>query len=997
MDDIVQPLRDQQSRGGTRHFWRSVEQLSDDREFRKFLEAEFPAAVTTVFDQVGRRQFLQLMGASLALAGISACTHQPEERIVPQVRAPENIIPGKPLYFATAMAMGSDAIGLLVESHMGRPTKIEGNPDHPGSLGAADVFAQSAVLTLYDPDRSGVVRSAGEIRPWSAFASHAAQIVAAQQQRGGAGLRLLTGTVVSPTLAAQIRALLEKLPQAKWYQWEPVNDDNVLAGARLAFGQPALPSYRLEQAKVIVALDADFLTFGPQRLRLARELAARRRQNDPGQFNRLYVAEPSPTITGAKADNRLAVSAAEIARVAVALAQRLGAGGGGTQPGDAAETAWVDAVAADLQANRGASLVMAGPTQPAEVHALVNAINDRLGNSGKTVQYGRGAAEEPAMQLDGLRELVRDMAAGQVEALYVLGTNPMLTAPADLDFAGAFAKVPLRVHAGLYQDETAHQSHWHIPEAHFLESWSDVRAADGTVSIVQPLILPLYEGKSLHEIVAALHGEGTANSHDIVRAHWRATRGGGADEAAFDTQWRRWLHDGVIGGTAFEPLTLQGADINALPPAVAAAGEGDSFELVFRPDPHVYDGRFANNGWLQELPKPVSKLTWDNALLIAPEAAKQLGVGNGDVVEIQHGERKLNAAVWIQPGQARRSLTLHLGYGRSRGGTLAIGRGFNAYALRTSDGMGHLGAVRLRPTGDEYLLVSSQDHGSMEGRDLLRVQTVGAHEPHHDGGAHGGHDDRPPSLYPDYKYEGNQWGMAIDLSSCIGCNACTIACQAENNIPVVGKEEVGNGREMHWIRVDRYFEGEAEDPGIHFQPVPCMHCENAPCEIVCPANATMHSNEGLNEMIYNRCVGTRYCANNCPYKVRRFNFFLYNDWDSESLKLQRNPDVTVRSRGVMEKCTYCVQRINVVRIEAKKAGRAIADGEIVPACQQTCPTEAIVFGNVHDPASRVSKLKKEQRNYGMLTELNTRPRTTYLADLRNPNPALAGGDKNHKA
>ena len=974
------PVRDDATRGGTRRFWRSVAQLENDAEFRRFLEAEFPEPVATVFDSVGRRQFLQLMGASLALAGISGCTRQPEEKIVPYVRAPENIVPGEPLYYATAMPLGNDSVGLLVESHMGRPTKIEGNPDHPSSLGATDVFAQAEVLTLYDPERSQVVRSAGEIRPWAAFLANAREVLLAQQNSGGAGLRLLTGTVKSPTLAAQIRGLLARFPQARWYQWEPLNADGALAGSRAAFGQDVLPLYSLDKAKVIVALDADFLATAPQHLRLARHFAARRREAKADNFNRLYVAEPTPTITGAVADHRLATSSTAVGRLAQALAQRLI---GAPAPATALtpeEAAWADAVADDLRAQRGASAVIVGEGQPPSVHALAAAINSKLGNIGRTVSYARGAAEEPSLQIEGLRQLVADMNAGKVQALFMFGTNPSATAPAALDFPAALQKVGYRVHLGLYADETAELCHWHLPEAHFLESWGDTRAADGTVSIVQPLILPLYEGKSAIEVLSGLQEGVLGSGHDLVREHWRAERV--ADGATFDREWRRWLHDGIVADSAPPPVTVELT--GALPRVESAPAPGnDTFELVLRSDPTIYDGRYANNGWLQELPKPITKLTWDNALLLSPTDVERLGLRNGDMVEVDNGGRKVTAPIWTTPGQAHGVATLNLGYGRSRGGEIAAGRGVDAYRLRTTAAAWAAAGIRLKPTGEHYQLVSTQDHGSMEGRDLVRTRAIDEAPKKHGHGE--GHDERHESMYPEYKYEGNQWGMAIDLSACIGCNACTIACQAENNIPVVGKHEVSVGREMHWIRIDRYFDGSTEDPDIFFQPLPCMQCENAPCEPVCPANATMHSNEGLNDMVYNRCVGTRYCANNCPYKVRRFNFRLYSDWNHETVKMQKNPDVTVRSRGVMEKCTYCVQRINAVRIQAKKEERPIADGEIVTACQQTCPTDAIVFGNINDPNSRVAQLKRDPRNYGLLTDLNTRPRTSYLANLRNPN------------
>ncbi len=960
--------------------WRSLDQLADTPEFRRFVDAEFPTVADSLLT-VDRRHFLQLMGASLALAGLTSCTRQPEELLMPQVRAPENMIPGEPLYYATAMPLGSDAVGLLVESHMGRPTKVEGNPQHPSSLGATDVFAQASVLELYDPDRSRVLRNGGEIRPWSGFVTSVHDVMEHQRTKRGSGLRILTGTVISPTLGAQISALLDALPEAHWHQWDPVNRDNARAGGNIAFDSSTNLQFNLDRANVIVALDSDLLASGPQHLRHARQFAAGRRP-DAKQANRLYVAEPTPTLTGAMADHRLPVASASIESIVRAIAANLRLSV--AQPVDLspAEAEWAAIVAADLQANSGAALLVVGDQQPPVVHVLAHVINDALANLGATIVLLPANEMNAVLHLDSLRDLTTAMSAGEVDALFILGSNPVFTAPTDLDFVAALQKVAYRVHLGLFEDETAQQCHWHIPAAHYLESWSDVRAYDGTVSIVQPLILPLYDGKNAHELLAALTNDNTKSSYDLVRGHWRGEHRD-LDDASFERQWRRWLHDGVVAGSATPLRVGLRSDWRQRAASAKSDTKAERFEIVFRHDPHIYDGRFANNAWLQELPKPESRLVWDNAALIAPEAATQFGLVNGDIVELEHQGHKLEAPIWLQPGQARNTITLHFGYGRRRGGQLALDRGFDAYRLRASDGLWRTPCENPRKTGKQYRLVSTQDHGSMEGRELVRVRTRDDQRPEMTK-----EEERPESLYSDYEYKGYAWGMAIDLSTCIGCNACTIACQAENNIPVVGKSECSNGREMHWIRVDRYYEGEASAPEIHHQPVPCMHCENAPCEPVCPANATMHSNEGLNEMVYNRCVGTRYCANNCPYKVRRFNFRLYNDWNTESLKLQRNPDVTVRSRGVMEKCSYCVQRINLTRIQAKKEGRSIRDGEIVTACQQVCPTQAIVFGDINDPNSQVSQLKREQRNYGILNDLNTRPRTTYLAKLRNQNPSL---------
>jgi Fe-S-cluster-containing dehydrogenase component len=940
-------------------------------------------------DPVARRTFLKLMGASLALGGFGACTRQPAEAIVPYVRQPEDLVLGEPLFFATAMPMGGVATGLLVESHEGRPTKVEGNPNHPGSLGSADVFAQAAILDLYDPDRAQTIAHLGEIKPWAEFLGAMRATLTAQQALGGVGLRILTESISSPTLVAQIRDLLQRFPSAKWHQWDPLSRENAKAGAKLAFGRYVDTQYRIDRADVILSLDADFLCDGPAGLRYARDFAGRRRPEQPDRMNRLYVVEAMPTSTGARADHRLALRPSAIQTFAEHVAS------GGSALLDTRAMKWADAVSKDLKAHQGASLVIAGDTQPPAVHALAHALNATLGNVGRTVVYTDPVEAEPVDQLASLRGLIADMRGGKVDVLMIVGGNPVYSAPADLGFAEALAKVPLRAHLSLHNDETSALCHWHIPEAHFLESWSDARAFDGTASIVQPLIAPLYNGRTAHEFLASTGPRPEQSSYNIVREYWK-TQSRSQD---FDADWRRWLHDGVIPNTAFPAIDIGGPKTAAPQPLSGPAGD---FEISFRLDPSVADGRFANNGWLQELPKPITKLTWDNAVLVSHATAVKLGVVNrpdatggehgqivSELVELRLRGRTVRGALFAVEGHPDNCATVHLGYGRARGGSIATGTGFNANLLRTSDAMWHDGGLQIVRTGAEVSLACTQFHHEMENRKPVRVTTrdefVKNPRVVHEG------DETPPktiTLYPDFKYDGYKWGMAIDVNACIGCNACVVACQAENNIPVVGKEQVLKGREMHWIRVDTYHQGAANDPETYFQPVPCMHCENAPCELVCPVGATVHSDEGLNDMVYNRCVGTRYCSNNCPYKVRRFNFLLYQDWTTPSLQLARNPDVTVRSRGVMEKCTYCVQRINRAKITSEKEDRSVRDGEIKTACQQTCPADAIVFGNLNDPNSRVARLQAEVRNYALLGELNTRPRTTYLAAVRNVNPEL---------
>jgi molybdopterin-containing oxidoreductase family iron-sulfur binding subunit len=914
------------------------------------------------------------------------------------VRQPEEEIPGKPLFFATAMTLGGVATGLLVESHEGRPTKVEGNPDHPGSLGATDLFAQGSVLTLYDPDRSQSIVQLGEIRPWTTFVTAMKSALQGQGASKGAGLRILTETVSSPSLAAQVQQVLAAYPEAKWIQWEALPRDNARAGARLAFGDVVEAQYDFTKADVIVSLDADFLASeGPANLRSTRQFASRRRVEGTGEtMNRMYVVEATSSVTGAKSDHRIPLKSSQIDAFARALAARVGVSGiTGTAPlgSDAA----LDAIAKDLAAHRGRSIVIAGDAQPASVHALAHAMNEALGNGGQTVTYTATPEAVPSEQLADLRALVSDMDAGRVQLLLMIGeSNPVLTAPADLKFADAMAKVAMRAHSGLFLDETATLSHWHVPGTHYLEAWSDARTIDGTVSIVQPLIQPMYGGKSPHEVLATLSETPERAGYDVVRDFWMRQPQGSTDPAAFEKAWRLWLHDGLIPGTAYAPRTVRLAAnlASALPMPPTLSG----LEVNFRRDATVYDGRFVNNGWLQETPKPMTKLTWDNAALISPRTAEQLGVESGDVIDVRHDGRSLRVPVWITPGHALDAMTIAVGYGRTRAGRVGNGTGFNAYLLRGSSAP-YFGSAEASSTGDDYQLVSTQDHWTLEGRNVVRSAHLEEFRanPAFAGAMEHLKLDKGITLMPEYEYKGYAWGMAIDINACTGCGACMVACVAENNIPVVGKEQVSRNREMHWLRVDRYYNGGLDNPDVYFQPMPCQQCENAPCEVVCPVAATVHSDEGLNDMVYNRCVGTRYCSNNCPYKVRRFNFLLFQDWNTPQFKLQRNPDVTVRSRGIMEKCTYCVQRINAARIQSKREEREIRDGEVLTACQAVCPAEAIVFGNINDPNSRVAKLKASPLNYSALAELNTRPRTTYLAAVRNPNPDTTALPRNPTA
>ena len=967
-----------------REYWRSLEDLAQTDAFQDLMHREFPRYASEWEDGDSRRNFIKLMGASLALAGLTACTRQPDEHINPYVRQPEELVPGRPMFYATAMPLGASSTGLLVESHEGRPTKIEGNPDHP-SLGACDVYAQASVLGLYDPDRSQALSQEGEIRSWGAFLGTIQQAVSTQKGKQGDGLRILTETVTSPTLADQIKGILAAFPGAKWHQWEPAMAHTAAAGARLALGQPVNTIYDMTGAAVIVSLDADFLASGPGSLRYARQFAAGRRvRTSQTDMNRLYVVEPMPTPTGTKADHRLPLRAADVEQFTWSLAAALGTDTGGRQSAPGAYDKWIAPIARDLQRHRGSSLVIAGEQQSPAVHALAHSMNALLGNVGKTVLYTEPVEANPVDQVASLYDLVKDLDAGTVDLLLILGGNPVYNAPVELGFRDRLKKAALRVHLSLHEDETSEFCHWHLPMTHYLEAWSDCRAHDGTVTIMQPLIAPLYTGKSVHEVLAMLTAQPDRPGYDIVKSYWNSQHTG----ADFEIWWRKAVHDGVVPDTALPPKTVavRAGWAASLPQPASQQG----LEVVFRPDPAVYDGRFANNGWLQEFPRPITQITWDNAAFMSPATAHEKGVVTSDLVELEYRDYKMRAPVCIQPGHADGSVTVHLGYGRTRAGHVGTRIGFNAYGMRTSAALWQDFGLNVRKLGSDYLLVSIQDYHALDTRRHI-IETAAIEEYRRNPNVIQESAEAPPrelTLYPEYRYDKYAWGMAIDLTACTGCGACVVACQAENNIAVVGKNEVHHGRHMHWIRVDSYFHGDIKNPEIYNQPVPCMQCENAPCELVCPVQATNHSSEGLNDMVYNRCVGTRYCSNNCPYKVRRFNFFLYSDWNTPSLKLQRNPDVTVRSRGVMEKCTYCVQRINRAKIDAEKEDRKVRDGEIQTACQATCPTEAIIFGDINDPNSRVTKMKAEKTNYGLLADLNTRPRTTYLAALRNPNPEI---------
>ncbi|MCR9244457.1 MAG: TAT-variant-translocated molybdopterin oxidoreductase [bacterium] len=1046
-------------------YWRSFDQLENSAEFQEIVAREFPEGADEAPDAVSRRGFLGTIAASVALAGMTSC-RKPVTPIVAFNKRPEGFRPGLPEVYASTISRHGYGIGVLVKSSDGRPTKIEGNPDHPSSLGGSDMRLQAELLQLYDPARSAHARGpdphAGEEGHddhghddhghvhdfWADFAAMWDEKLKADIAKQGEGYHFLVPPSSSPTMQGLIRRLKSSImSKARFHTWAPIHDDNALAGARLAFGRPLNASFHFSRkdsagndtmlADVVVSLDSDFLATDGDTLRNARQWAATRKAPAPGQkISRLYTVEAGYSTTGAASDHRFRLKASAIPGAVFALAKALGVSGDyGNQP--AANYTkngknWLEAIAKDLQSANGRCIVMAGKGQPPAVHAAVHAINAKLGNIGKTVSYH---AVPEGLQNDSvaaLQELKTALDAGTVDTLFCLGTNPVYDAPADFGFDKLIEKAKMSVHVGDYDDETGHLCQWHFPQAHALESWGDERAFDGTASVQQPLIRPLHGGVSALEFLGFLMQETGYDSLpfdrdatfglELVKNHWR-TASGATD---FDNGWwPRALHDGVIADSAHNAETAN-VDSNSVANAARDYSGGDGMEVVFRPCPKMDAGRFANNSWMQETPDPLTKLTWDNAAMLSMATAKKLGVENGDMLSVRSGDQTLEVPAWIVPGHADDSVSIYLGWGRHLPDDckVASGTGFNAYALRGSNSQWVMMGATVSKTGDSYPLVCTQEHGTMAGRDLVREADVATNASdsrwapkrspldkaaalHQEGGKE---EDLNHSLWKERYEEGGmddavkaskyQWGMVIDLNSCTGCSACVTACVAENNIPMVGKLQVSRNREMFWIRADRYFASQAddelamaEDPQVANMPVPCMQCENAPCEAVCPVAATVHSPDGLNSMVYNRCIGTRYCSNNCPYKVRRFNYLDYLGNVPETKRMAFNPDVTVRARGVMEKCTYCTQRINGARIEARLAGKMVGDAEdqvsVTTACAQACPTQAITFGNILDSNSEVSKLRATDLNYGLLSELNTKPRTTYLGRVRNPNPELA--------
>jgi molybdopterin-containing oxidoreductase family iron-sulfur binding subunit len=925
---------------------------------------------------IDRRDALRLMASGAALA-LASCG-RPAEEIVPYVTVPERLTPGIPLRFASTLPLAGFGRGVTVTSVEGRPIKIDGNPRHPASLGATDVFAEAALLSLYDPDRSKAITNGTNVYSWDAFEMALRAQMAAERGRHGSGLRILTGRITSPTLLAQIDALLKPLPEAKWYRYEPVDDDAARAGATIAFGRPLSAIPRLADARVAVTLDADPIGPGPEQIRFNTDFISARKSKAASEFLRLYALESAWSLTGANADHRIALSPQLIRNFGLMLASELGAAiSAGELPPEAARIAKI--AAADLKSRPGHALVLAGRSLPPEMHALCHWINEQLHapvdliDPVDPVQMGH---------THSLRALAEDLAAHRVETLVVIGANPAYDGPSDLQLGDLIASVPFSVHFGVYADETAMRCRWRLPMSHPLESWSDLRAFEGTASIVQPLICPLYDSRTPHELLAILHGDVSPSSHDIVMSSWHA-RSGSAD---FTTWWREVLRNGIVPDTATRPVAALAVAVPQVPPAP----ESNGFTLTIAPDPSVWDGSFANNAWLQECPQPLTTQVWGNALHVSPADARRLDIVDGDMVRLQVGSAAIDAPVLVRAGQPESVVAATLGYGRWSAGAIGNRVGFDVFGLRTLEHSWLRTGASLTKTGAARNLLLVQKHFELEGeatelQPRLSIAELAAGKRLA---------DRPgqhlATLYPPYQYDTYAWAMVIDNAACTGCNACVVACQAENNVPVVGPDQIAVGRDMHWLRVDTYIINGR--PG--FSPVPCMHCEHAPCEPVCPVAASIHDSEGLNVQVYNRCVGTRFCQSNCPYKVRRFNFFGYADGQehanlgAEVVKAVFNPDVSVRARGVMEKCTYCVQRISRARRAAEKENRRIHDGEVIPACQAACPTRAISFGDLNDPKSKINELRKEPRLYELLGDLGTRPRTTYLAHVRNANPEL---------
>ncbi len=1001
-------------------YWKSLNELAKNEEYKKYAEREFPEDASEMTDQVSRRSFLRVMGASIALAGFASC-RKPVEKIMPYSKQPENVVIGNPNYYATSIPFQDTITGLIVENNEGRPSKLEGNEDHPSSRGKTSIYDQAGILNMYDPDRSRHPRIDGEKATISEVEAYLADRLEDRDQN----ILFIGEANSSPTYNRLKNDLLADFQFANWVTYEPFGEDNSVEGANLAFGQRLRTVNHFDRAEVVVSLDDDFLTPSAHKnsVENAQKLMEQRKvRSTDDSMSHLYSVENSFTITGSYADHRLRLKSSEIETFIYALANRLSNDVNGLDAysgvnNEFSNHDWVDTLAGELLSNRGESIVTVGAEYSPALHATVHAINQALGNAGETVTYHQLPFRSEQNEQEAFAEAVTDMTAGRYDSVVFVGTNPIFTAPGDLDIEEALLNVDTKIHLADYYDETSKLCDVHVNRAHFLESWGDGLSFTGQRSIIQPQILPLFDGISDVEFLNALLTGETGKGYEVVQETWQEYYPNN-----FSRRWDTILHDGIDPETGFsaESVSLQNNFANDIEPYISAE-PNSGIEINIKPDPTLFDGRFANNSWLQELPDPMTKITWDNVALMSPATATAIGISpersfssnDVPVVRISAGETTIEIAAWVQPGHADDSITLYTGYGRENIGRVADGVGVDTYPLRTSSDMFYQPAD-VEPTGQMYEVACVQDHHNLEGRDMVRSATMdeyrdnpefasfestkGFEVPGMSQALAKGDDRGPVSLFneqygPDHQ---PQWGMAIDLNACFGCGVCTIACQAENNIPVVGKREVGRRRAMHWIRTDRYYEGDQDNPKVYHQPVPCMHCELAPCEQVCPVSATTHSDDGMNQMTYNRCIGTRYCANNCPFKVRRFNFFNYTKEylttgdDPEVIQMAMNPEVTVRFRGVMEKCSYCVQRVSRAKIDSriKTGSRKPADGTVQTACQQACPANAISFGDLTDQESVVSQDKENERNYVMLEEMNVRPRTSYLGKLRNSNSEL---------
>jgi len=1038
-------------------YWRSIDALVSTPEFIERMRQEFPDANPRELTQLGRRQFTKLMAASLALAGVtlSGCRRWPEQQIRPQSSTTEGFLPGVAEHFATQFELGGVATGILAKSVDGRPVKIEGNGLHPFSQGAASVFAQASILELYDPDRtrgytwrsdatagngdptdSSASGETGRVVSRESFESVMSSNFAALAKTKGRGLHVLAQSNSSPTFAQLRQKFQTAFPESRWHVYQSLDRDAEFAGSRVAFGKVVRSQYQLQNARTIVCLDADLLGMHPGNLRWSRDWAAGRDPNS-GVYSRLWIFEAGYSVTGAAADVRQTLLPTAMPGLVRAIAGGLGLHSE-TSSLESSLQPIVDQVVAELKSSGSHSLLVAGPSQTPEVHAWVHAIHQHLGSAGTTVSYCDEPQVEKKSCVDAFAELSGALRGGAVDTLLILDGNPVYDCPADLrlELTGSPNRRVTSIHLGLYENETAQQCTWHAPIAHFLESWGDGRAWDGTYGVQQPLIHPLFDGISAIELLSLATGQAVKDGLELVRTTAREQF-----RMTDDRAWQTLLHDGALPDSQFAAVTTSSATLPTIDQDGRQAGSlsHDGFEVCFVGDYSTWDGRFSNNGWLQELPDPLTKLTWDNAALISKQDADRLQLSNGDGISVRLGDGAWlpEIPVLIQPGQTPGAISLSLGYGRQTG-HISSGVGIDIGVLRTSKNRYFVRGAAVTKTGKWTELACTQEHHLMDAvgewgmrvrvgeRDkpgtLVRETTLQKHrqDPH---AVHASfHSPKPAPMFdaPDQFNTPSAWGMSIDLNKCTGCNGCVIACQSENNVPIVGKVNVLKNREMHWLRIDRYFKGEVDSPDVVHVPVACAQCESAPCEQVCPVAATVHDTEGLNAMVYNRCVGTRYCANNCPYKVRRFNYFDYHasnprapaqPWlgipDEQTAKIVPelvqmgfNPEVSVRMRGVMEKCTYCVQRISNARIQArneyaegKRPGPDLADGEVVTACQQACPTQAIQFGNLNDANTEVSRSHHDNRAYAMLEELNIKPRTRYLARIRNGAGGTGSGNE----